>query len=124
MINFKCGFFYEDATHSVIGKFRFTRLEHNSENEASEFTIYKFFCRLNRDFGTPEKVFFTDLISSEKYTKSIQLRKLKNEGEKTKATICLNLLDFNRTTPYGKVKKNLEQFFVSHRAWGINNFLV
>uniref|UniRef100_A0A1B0B209 Uncharacterized protein n=1 Tax=Glossina palpalis gambiensis TaxID=67801 RepID=A0A1B0B209_9MUSC len=57
-LNFKCFVNYE-ANKLSKGKFRFQRLNKEEKEGLSEYTLYRFYCGIAKDFGRPKSVMFT-----------------------------------------------------------------
>ncbi|KAI9582581.1 hypothetical protein GQX74_011798 [Glossina fuscipes] len=58
ILNFKCSVNYE-ANKLSKGKFRFQRLTKEEKEGLSEYTRYRFYCGIAKDFGRPKSVMFT-----------------------------------------------------------------
>uniref|UniRef100_A0A1I8P171 Uncharacterized protein n=1 Tax=Stomoxys calcitrans TaxID=35570 RepID=A0A1I8P171_STOCA len=130
VLNFKCSFNFKGSPN-IQGKFRFQRVDKDGEDDNSEFTRYYFYCKVTRDFGTPETVIFTDSSAPKSGGNSLKLRMLKlvDKGMQKLAvhplTICVNLhsREFFNMTSLEKQPQELLQFFVHHYIMGVEDFI-
>lgn len=130
VLNFKCSLNFQGT--NIQGKFRFQRVDKDIEDENSEFTRYYFFCKVTRDFGTPDSVTFNALTSATKNVHTVKLRVLKvgDKGVQHLAvhpmTVCVNLYDkeFFNMTSLDRQPHELLEFFVHHYILGIEDFIV
>ncbi|XP_075169955.1 uncharacterized protein LOC142241951 [Haematobia irritans] len=133
VLNFKCSFnFKGSATSSNIqGKFRFQRVDKDGEDDNSEFTRYYFYCKVTRDFGTPDTVTFNEIPATKYGGQSLKLRMLKimDKGMQKMAihplTICLNLYskEFFNMTSLERQPHELLEFFIHHYILGVEDFI-
>ncbi|XP_034651808.1 uncharacterized protein LOC117890834 [Drosophila subobscura] len=132
VVDFRCSLAF-GGTRTVQGKFRF-QLDGKVNDLSTNFTSYHFFCQVSRDFGQPESVSFTDITSIKSPVK-LRLHHLKRASGNTDvkaatvparlpATVCVDLVGFNMTSRFGRSENALIQFFLIHKALGIEHFLV
>lgn len=128
IVSFKCELSYENGK-TQKGKFVFIRddiaadttVDANGEN----FTIYKFVCKVSKDFGIPSQVIFTDLSARTKHSLWVRNLQRKDIKELLTMTLCVDLLPKNQTHSDPFVTEfNLLQFFVHHQLIGIDEMLV
>lgn len=144
VVDFRCNF--DVGGRSVQGKFRFQRdaTEGVVDDNGATFTYYNFFCQVSRNFGHPEYVSFSDTTASTKRQVKLRLRYVKpgntntqsNTGASTSkshtspahvripATICVDLVSFNMSSPFARNADAMLQFFLFHQALGVEHFLV
>lgn len=135
LINFKCNLRYDDGK-VITGKFAFVRIEaagiqkENIISKPEQFSIYKFLCKVTRDFGSPKELVLTDSKSKTNYDLLLRHTKLKNAKERSLINACVNLVQYNASSPSPEFfsnsnnQHNLLQFFLFHRAIGIDEFLI
>lgn len=144
VVDFRCNFDVGGG-RSVQGKFRFQRdaTEGPVDDKDSTFTYYNFFCQVSRNFGHPEYVTFSDTTSSTKRQVKLRLRYFKptNTDVQSKpatvtatapppgqlrlpATICVDLVNFNMSSPFARSADAMLQFFLFHQALGVDHFLI
>ncbi|XP_062129543.1 uncharacterized protein LOC133841209 [Drosophila sulfurigaster albostrigata] len=142
VVDFRCSF--DVGGRSVQGKFRFQRdaTEGVVDNNDATFTYYNFFCQVSRNFGEPEYVAFSDTRSTTKRQVKLRLRYVKPANANTNsnavakttikphahvrlpATMCVDLVSFNMSSPFGRNADAMLQFFLFHQALGVEHFLV
>lgn len=132
VVSFKCDLEYSSGS-LYTGKFVFVREEVQSnillsKNVNEKFIIYKFFCKINRNFGIPKYIHFTDAKS-----KAVHITKIRNLNNMAKQHlnlgICLDLItsnnidnSYNRTAFLNNL--NLLQYFYHYNIIGLNEFIV
>lgn len=128
IVSFKCELDYGEGKVQK-GKFVFIREEivgdnpNDSSNE--NFIVYKFVCKISKDYGIPKRAIFTDLNSKSKHKLMVRNLKQKNIEELLTMTLCVNLVPRNETGLNPLLSEfNLLQFFVHHQLIGIDEFLV
>lgn len=129
IVSFKCELDYADGKMQK-GKFVFVREDivgdnPNDTSNGENFIVYKFVCKVNKDFGTPKQAIFTDLNSKSKHRLQIRNLKQKNIEELLTMTLCVNLVPRNQSeiNPF-LTEFNLLQFFIHHQLIGIDEFLI
>lgn len=129
IVSFKCELDYGDGKMQK-GKFVFVREEivgddPSDTGNGENFIVYKFVCKVNKNFGIPKQAIFTDLNSKSKHRIHVRNLKRKNIDELLTMTLCVNLVPKNQTdnNPFF-TEFNLLQFFIHHQLIGIDEFLV
>lgn len=129
IVSFKCELNYGDGKVQK-GKFVFVREDivgdnPNEINSGENFIVYKFVCKVNKDYGIPKQAIFTDLSTKSPQRLLVRNLKQKNIEELLTMTVCVNLVPKNQTdiTPF-YTDFNLLQFFIHHQLIGIDEFLV
>lgn len=131
MVSFKCELKYPNSTIQK-GKFVFIREDviddepiklagNNGMNE--NFIIYKFVCKVNKDYGVPEQVIFTDINTTAKHYLRVRNLGTKHIQELQSMTLCVNAISNNGTDHFFS-DFNLLQHFFHHHLMGIDEFLV
>ncbi|XP_055376007.1 uncharacterized protein LOC129608501 [Condylostylus longicornis] len=132
-INFQCSLKYENDK-VIMGKFMFINLANDIDLKedvkpgAEIFSVYKFICKITRDFGQPDKVIFTEIKTKAKH--EITLKHIRNNllQDNVSTSICLNLIPYNESIssilPLFTNRDNFMQFFILHQAIGIENFFI
>lgn len=128
IVSFKCELNYADGK-TQKGKFVFIREDiagdNGSDASGENFIVYKFVCKVNKDFGIPSQILFTDLSTKIRHTLWVRNLQRKNIKELLTMTLCVDLLPKNQTQldPF-MGEFNLLQFFIHHQLIGIDEFLV
>ncbi|XP_031633316.1 uncharacterized protein LOC116347058 [Contarinia nasturtii] len=129
IVSFKCELDYGD-NKTQKGKFVFVREEivgdnPNDTGNGEHFIVYKFVCKVNKNFGIPKQAIFTDLNSKSKHRIHVRNLKRKNIDELLTMTLCVNLVPRNQTdnNPF-LTEFNLLQYFIHHQLIGVDEFLV
>lgn len=128
IVSFKCELNYSDGKVQK-GKFVFIREDvgdiPNESNNNDNFIVYKFLCKVSKDYGTPHQVVFTDLSTKAPHRMLVRNLKQKN-AELLTMTVCVNLVSRNDQTGIDPFYNdfNLLQFFIFHQLIGIDEFLV
>lgn len=131
IVSFRCNLNYPDHRMQK-GKFMFVREDvndtssnANSESVSEPFIIYKFVCKVQKDYGTPIHVTFTDVKTKSQHQVRVRNLKRKDVNEMLTMSLCVDLLPHNHidTDPF-YTDFNLLQFFVHHQLIGIDEFLV
>lgn len=129
IVSFKCELNYSDGKVQK-GKFVFIREDiageiPNDTSNSDNFIVYKFVCKVSKDYGTPHQVIFTDLNTKAPHRMRVRNLKQKNIAELLTMTVCVNLVPKNQTEidPFYN-DFNLLQFFIHHQLVGIDEFLV
>lgn len=130
IISFKCELIYADDK-SQKGKFVFVREEVVGDNpnlaasNNENFLVYKFVCKVSKDYGVPLQIIFTDLSTKTKHQVRVRNLQRKNIEELLTMTLCVDLTPKNHTEidPF-LTEFNLLQFFIHHQLVGIDEFLV
>lgn len=128
IVQFSCVIRFENGK-IFGGKFGYVRVETNGKvvtppNESSNFIVYKFLCKVSRDFGTPTKVIYKNIQTSQQTSLPIHTN---STSSLTRPVIsaCVDLNEYNIT--HGSVfatEPNLFQFFVSHQLIGVDTFII
>lgn len=125
-VNFKCQIHYSDGSISS-GKFRFIRVEIAGRPKFAKenYFIYKFLCKVTRDFGHPTNVVFTDMkVQIDHF---VPVRNIENRltKEKLLMAVCLDLNIYNQTAGDTFMNNtNILQFFLHHKIIGVEEFIV
>lgn len=129
IVSFKCELNYDDGRVQK-GKFVFIREDIVGDDPSGasndeHFIVYKFVCKVNKDFGIPKHAIFTDLNTKAKHKLYIRNLTHKNIKELLTMTVCVNLVPKNQTeiNPF-LTEFNLLQFFLHHQLIGVDEFLV
>lgn len=129
IVSFKCELNYGDGKMQK-GKFVFIREDivgdnPNDTNNSENFIVYKFVCKVSKDYGIPKQAIFTDLSTKSQQRMLVRNLKEKNIEELLTMTLCVNLVPNNQTdiNPF-LTEFNLLQFFIHHQLIGIDEFLV
>lgn len=129
IVSFKCELNYSDGKVQK-GKFVFIREDivgeiSNDSSNSDNFIVYKFVCKVSKDYGTPHQVIFTDLNTKASHRMRVRNLKQKNIAELLTMTVCVNLVPRNQTEidPFHS-DFNILQFFIHHQLIGIDEFLV
>lgn len=129
IVSFRCDLNYPDRRVQK-GKFMFVREDVNDTSNANEsateqFIVYKFVCKVLKDYGTPNQVTFTDIKTRSRHQLRVRHLKRKDVNEMLTMSLCVDLLPHNHTDvdPF-YTDFNLLQFFVHHQLIGIDEFLV
>lgn len=134
IVSFKCELKYANNTIQT-GKFVFIREEaiydvSSGMSDAGggiamteDFIIYKFICKVNKHFGVPEQVIFTDINTTAKHYLNVRNLGTKHIKQLQTMTLCVNAVSNNRTDHFF-TDFNLLQFFFHHHLIGIDEFLV
>lgn len=129
IVSFKCELEYVDGK-TQKGKFVFVREDivgdnPNDTNNGENFIVYKFVCKVTKDFGSPKQAIFTDLNSKTKHRLQLRNLKQKNIDELLTMTLCVNLVPKNHSEISSFLTDfNLLQFFIHHQLIGIDEFLI
>lgn len=130
IVSFKCDLKYPDGK-TQKGKFVFTREDIAADTTSSDgaknenFIVYRFVCKVTKDFGIPNQVIFTDLSTKAKHQLHARNLQRKNIDELLTMTLCVDLIPKNQTeTDHFSTEFNLLQFFIHHQLIGIDEFLV
>lgn len=129
IVSFKCELIYDDGKMQK-GKFVFIREDivgdnPNDTSNGENFIVYKFMCKVTKDYGIPKQALFTDLITKSKHRLYIRNLKQKNIEELLTMTLCVDLVPRNQTVVNPFLSEfNLLQFFIHHQLIGIDEFLV
>lgn len=128
IVSFKCDVKY--ANNQIQrGKFAFIREEEtggpSNLSADNSFIVYKFLCKVSKDYGVPEKVEFTDAGSKSKHVVRVRNLETKHINELHMMTVCVDLLPVNENVDDNFLSEfNLLQFFFHHHFIGIDEFLV
>lgn len=121
-VNFKCALEYRNNI-TITGKFKFYHLNKSEiTTNKMDFFSYKFFCKTNKEFGIPEQIILTGSLSNLSYSLLLRPEKSAMRHMQT-ATICVNMVDFKRSSNFAK-QTNILQFFFYHQTIGIDNFFI
>lgn len=131
IVSFKCEANYPN-NRMQKGKFVFIREEviGDDPNEfatsSENFIIYKFVCKIGRDYGKPVYVSFTDISTKGRHQVRVRDLQRKHINELLTMTLCVDLIPRNQTEidVFTNNDFNLLQFFVHHQLIGIDEFLV
>lgn len=129
IVSFKCELDYMDGKLQK-GKFVFIREDIGGDNpngtsNGENFIVYKFVCKVTKDFGTPKQVIFTDLNLNSKHRLIVRNLKSKNVEELLTMTVCVNAVPKNQPEINTFLTEfNLLQFFIHHQLMGIDEFLI
>lgn len=130
IVSFRCDLNYPDRRVQK-GKFMFVREDANvTANDVGggvvePFIVYKFVCKVQKDYGTPDQITFTDIKTKSRHRVRVRNLKRKDVNEMLTMSLCVDLLPHNQThsDPF-YTDFNLQQFFVHHQLLGIDEFLV
>lgn len=125
IVGFKCQLKYENQSVQT-GKFVFIREDVIGSNDQllhENFIVYKFVCKVTKNFGVPKYVIFTD--TSTKAEHSMRVRNLESKHIKELGTtaLCVDMISMNQTDPLIS-DLNILQYFFHHNLIGIDEFLV
>lgn len=129
IVSFRCDLIYSDGK-TQKGKFVFIREDiagdmSNDVSTTDNFIVYKFVCKVNKDYGAPYQVIFTDLNTKAPHRMRVRNLKQKHIAELLTMTVCVNLVPKNQTEINSFYNDfNLLQFFIHHQLIGIDEFLV
>lgn len=129
IVSFKCELNYGDGKVQK-GKFVFIREDivgdnPNDTSNGENFIVYKFMCKVTKDYGIPKQAIFTDLSTKLKHRLHIRNLKQKNIDELLTMTLCVDLVPKNQTEINAFLSEfNLLQFFIHHQLIGIDEFLI
>ncbi|XP_055535983.1 uncharacterized protein LOC129724814 [Wyeomyia smithii] len=127
IVNFKC-----QVQHSgkdvVTGKFFFDRIDTPTGSVAAPngevFTIYKFLCKVKRDFGHPTEVVFTDSTHSVKRFIPLRVLESKSVSQKMTITACVDLNNYLELENNFRQPSVILQYFLHHQIVGVDDFIV
>lgn len=130
IVSFKCELNYPDGKVQK-GKFVFVREEVIGDNPSAaasnneNFIVYKFVCKVSKDYGIPSQGIFTDISTKTRHQIRVRNLQRKNIEELLTMTLCVDLTPKNHTEidPF-LTEFNLLQFFIHHQLIGIDEFLV
>lgn len=130
LVNFKCGIRYKEGK-VISGKFAFVIVDTprpQNEQYPDQFTVYKFLCKITRDFGVAENVILISTKIKAEYELSLRHIKNKEIKERAEMNVCVNMVAYNSSNTAAlsefSTKTNVMQFFLFHQTIGVDNFLV
>lgn len=125
IVSFKCDVKYADSKYQK-GKFVFIREEVSGGPSGDEgFIVYKFVCKVAKDYGVPEKVIFTDGSSKSKHYIRVRNLETKHIKELHLMTVCADLISDNDNIDDPIFSEfNVLQFFFHNYFIGVDEFLV
>ncbi|XP_052871962.1 uncharacterized protein LOC128277530 [Anopheles cruzii] len=128
IVNFKCQI-QHDTKDLVTGKLLFTRIERPNtgsvKNPTGEsFVVYKFLCKLSRDFGQPTEVIYTDVNHA--INRYVPLRVLESKSVRQRMTItaCVDMNDYLELEEDVRHPAAVLQYFLHHQIVGVEDFIV
>ncbi|XP_055606632.1 uncharacterized protein LOC129754527 [Uranotaenia lowii] len=127
IVNFKCQV-QHGGKDVATGKFLFSKMEHSTGSIAAPngevFVIYKFFCKIKRDFGQPTEVIFTDLAHSIKRIIPLRVIETKSVPQKMTMTACVDMNDYLELENEFRKPSSMLQYFLHHQIVGVEDFIV
>lgn len=131
MVRFKCEVQYSNGQMQK-GKFVFTREDivagsdtANTNGPSDDFIVYKFVCKVGKEYGIPTQIVFTDLSASTRHRIPVRNLQHKKVDDLLTMTMCVNLVPRNQSEVDAfSTDFNLLQFFLHHQLIGIDEFLV
>ncbi|KAL1386041.1 hypothetical protein pipiens_001352 [Culex pipiens pipiens] len=127
IVNFKCQV-QHGGKDVVPGKFLFSRVESPTGSVVAPngevFTIYKFLCKVKRDFGQPTEVVFTDATHSIKRYIPLRVIESKSIPQKMTMTACVDLNNYLELEDEFRKPSAVLQFFLHHQIVGVDDFIV
>ena len=127
IVNFKCQVQYSD-NNMITGKLLFLRVEQptgpKDKSQIEPFFIYKFLCKVNRDFGAPQNLVFTEMKTSVKHYLPLRALDSKMIKQKMTMTACVDMNNYGHTRDEFSKDTAILQYFLHHQIIGIEEFLV
>ncbi|XP_055624683.1 uncharacterized protein LOC129767634 [Toxorhynchites rutilus septentrionalis] len=127
MVNFKCQV-QHGSKDIVTGKFLFMRVENPTGSivkpNGEVFVIYKFLCKIKRDFGHPTEVVFTDTAHSIKRFIPLRVIDSKSISQKMTMTACVDLNNYLELEEEFREPSAVLQYFLHHQIIGVDDFIV
>ncbi|XP_053687486.1 uncharacterized protein LOC128736987 [Sabethes cyaneus] len=127
IVNFKCQV-QHGGKDVVTGKFLFVRMDTPTGSVATPngeiFTIYKFLCKVKRDFGHPTEVVFTDSTHSIKRFIPLRVLESKSVPQKMTITACVDLNNYLELENNFRQPSAILQYFLHHQIIGVDDFIV
>lgn len=127
IVNFKCQV-QHGGKDVVTGKFFFSRMENPTGSVAQPngevFVIYKFLCKVKRDFGQPTEVIFTDAANSIKRYIPLRVIESKSVPQKMTMTACVDLNNYLELEDEFRKPSAVLQYFLHHQIIGVDDFIV
>lgn len=127
IVNFKCQV-QHGGKDVVPGKFLFIRVENPTGSVAAPngevFVIYKFLCKVKRDFGQPTEVVFTDATHSIKRFIPLRFIESKAIPQKMTMTACVDLNNYLELEDEFRKPSAVLQYFLHHQIVGVDDFIV
>lgn len=128
IVRFNCDVMHTNGTKQR-GKFGFSREEITGippDNNIENYIIYRFRCKLQRDYGQPQSIIFTEINTNIKHR--ILIRNLHGNGitHKLEIGMCLNLIQDDNVNDinYSISDSYLLQFIYHHHLIGIDEIFV
>lgn len=94
---------------------------------AEKFVIYKFLCKVSREYGKPKNLIFINTQTKSEHYVPIRQLTIKNnfQTEKSLITACIDLNSYNQSfTNDFFTDSNVAQYFLHHELIGIRNFII
>lgn len=127
IVNFKCQV-QHGGKDVVTGRFYFVRIESPTGSVAAPngevFVIYKFLCKVKRDFGQPTEVIFTDATHSIKRYVPLRVIESKSVPQKMTMTACVDLNNYLELEDEFRKPSAVLQYFLHHQIIGVDDFIV
>lgn len=127
VVNFKCQV-QHGGKDVVPGKFYFIRLDSPTGSVATPngevSVIYKFLCKVKRDFGHPTEVVFTDSVHAIKRYIPLRVIESKSIPQKMTMTACVDLNNYLELDEEFRKPSAVLQYFLHHQIVGVDDFIV
>lgn len=127
VVNFKCQV-QHGGKDVVPGKFYFMRLDSPTGSVATPngevSVIYKFLCKVKRDFGHPTEVVFTDSVHAIKRYIPLRVIESKSIPQKMTMTACVDLNNYLELDEEFRKPSAVLQYFLHHQIVGVDDFIV
>ncbi|XP_058831869.1 uncharacterized protein LOC131690258 [Topomyia yanbarensis] len=127
IVNFKCQV-QHGGKDLVTGKFFFVRLDNPTGSVVAPngevFVIYKFLCKVKRDFGQPTEVIFTDATHSIRRFIPLRVIESKSVSQKMTITACVDLNNYLELEEEFRKPSAVLQYFLHHQIIGVDDFIV
>ncbi|XP_059612929.1 uncharacterized protein LOC132259352 [Phlebotomus argentipes] len=130
IVNFRCQLQFPGHASLMSGKFEFAREEYNevASGSAEEFLMYRFLCKVSRDFGTPETVVFVNTTSQAEHVLPIRSGRNNTLTPRTSLVACVDMVSSTLPKSSGKSlhipERDILQYFIHHQIVGIDEFIV
>ncbi|XP_055704230.1 uncharacterized protein LOC129802447 [Phlebotomus papatasi] len=129
IVNFRCQLHFPGQPSPVSGKFEFTREDNEvATGDTEEFLMYRFLCKITRDFGTPENVIFVNTASNTEHILPIRTSRNTTLSHRSSLVACVDLVSSILPKSSGKSAfisdTDILQYFIHHQIVGIDEFIV